>query len=470
MDAVRIALACALPWVAGAGLLASLATVDRAQPVGAAAWRVGCGWFVGIFVATLVLRVQSRLGVPFGLGSSGVALAMLAVLALVVPLRARRVHARGVWQALAGRDLTGWRRIAWWALLAWVAIRFGMLLAEVVWRPMYPWDAWAQWATKARVWFGVGAMAPFVSEPEWLQATTAGVYFDHAPRYPATVPLMQTWIAIALGRWDDALVNVPWWVSGVAFGIAVFGFLREQGFDPLAALVATWLALSLPVLDAHIALAGYADLPMATFFTLGALAALRAVRSRSRVDAAVAVVLLVACVTIKNPGRVWVATLVPAILVARWPDRARRIAALTLGVALLLVLVLARLEPVILGYRLQLSFALPWSSLADAYLFFGNWHLLWYAVVAVALLGVRHLLGRELAPMTMVVGAGAMFLLLGFTLTNAGIWVEDQSTVNRATLHLAPLCVIWMVLVFREWSARTAPGAFAVTTAPAHAD
>ena len=47
-----------------------------------------------------------------------------------------------------------------------------------------------------------------------------------------------------------------------------------------------------------------------------------------------------------------------------------------------------------------------------------------------------------------------MFLFFGFAFTNARVWVEDQSTVNRATLHLAPLLVVWMLLAFRAWMAR----------------
>ena len=45
-----------------------------------------------------------------------------------------------------------------------------------------------------------------------------------------------------------------------------------------------------------------------------------------------------------------------------------------------------------------------------------------------------------------------MFLIFGFAFTNARIWVEDQSTVNRATLHLAPLLFVWVMLVFRAWA------------------
>ena len=69
-----------------------------------------------------------------------------------------------------------------------------------------------------------------------------------------------------------------------------------------------------------------------------------------------------------------------------------------------------------------------------------------------ALLGWRHLLTRDLAPFTITVAGGLAFLALGFGFTNAGAWVEDQSTVNRATLHLAPLIALWMIMTFRAWA------------------
>jgi hypothetical protein len=68
------------------------------------------------------------------------------------------------------------------------------------------------------------------------------------------------------------------------------------------------------------------------------------------------------------------------------------------------------------------------------------------------MLARRQLLSREIAPYTAMVVAGLMFLFFGFAFTNARVWVEDQSTVNRATLHLAPLVTIWMLLSFRAWA------------------
>jgi hypothetical protein len=83
----------------------------------------------------------------------------------------------------------------------------------------------------------------------------------------------------------------------------------------------------------------------------------------------------------------------------------------------------------------------------DAYLSFANWHLLFWLLPPLLLATRRFVLSRELAPLTAVIGSGALFLLLGFSFSSASIWVEDQSTVNRATLHLAPLLGVWLVLL-----------------------
>jgi hypothetical protein len=158
-------------------------------------------------------------------------------------------------------------------------------------------------------------------------------------------------------------------------------------------------------------------------------------------------------VLIKNPGKVWVLTLLPGAVVALAPRHGLRVAGASLVGAIAVLVVLARLDVVLLGYRLHLDFQLPWRGLIDAYLLYANWHLLWYGAIAAAVVGWRALLSRELAPLTLVVAAGLLFLFFGFAFTNARLWVEDQSTVNRATLHLAPLIVVWMLLAFRAWMA-----------------
>ena len=62
-----------------------------------------------------------------------------------------------------------------------------------------------------------------------------------------------------------------------------------MGFAPLVSLAGAALVMSLPILNVHIALAGYADLPMAAYLTSARLRHCTPRRTRSLADAALAV-------------------------------------------------------------------------------------------------------------------------------------------------------------------------------------
>ena len=453
MGALMLLFGWAVTWGLGVALLAAIASRGSGdRPPENPAWTVGCGWFVGAFLLTLWMRVLALLHLPFGIASIGLPLAAATGLLAWRVKISHSLRWNGVIAALAGRGLVRWQRALWLFLLGWLAIRFALLLNEIVWRPLFPWDAWMQWSTKARVWFELRTIVPFVFDFEWLGAGGANGYFDAAPHYPATVPLLQVWSATLLGEWDDALVNLPWWLTGLAFAFAIYGYLAREGFEPVTALVGTWLVVSLPIFEVHIALAGYADLAMSTYLTLTALWSLQAVRTRRWNDVAIALLLAVACVLIKIPGKIWIVTLVPGLAAAMLPRQRIRIAVAFFAVTICTMAVLAHAEPKILGYRLHLDFDMPWRALFEAYFASGSWNLLWFGAFAVVVLARKQVLASELAPYTLIVGAGLLFLLFGFAFTNVREWVEDQSTVNRAALHLAPLMIIWMLQAFRAWA------------------
>jgi hypothetical protein len=457
MDVLALLIGVSLTWALGAALVAVLVPPATANAAGRGAWIIGVGGYVGAFLATLWMRALSAVYVPFGIASIG--LPLLAMLAALTFILWRRPDTRfgtassASWAVLVGAGLPRWQRIAWLSLLAWLAMRFGLLLAEVWMRPVYPWDAWIQWATKSRVWYELRSIVPFERPDGWFAAKGAA-YYDASPDYPATVSLLQTWACVLLGRWDDALMNVVWWGLGVAFVFGAYGALRGFGLSPLPALTGAWLVGSLPLGGVHIALAGYADLPMASYYALAAVATLRWIERRSRGDAILALLLLAACPTIKTPGILWALTIVPAVAVALLPRFANRILASLLIAAVVVLSVLAQTHPVVLGYRLHLDFDPSWSALFDSFFTLGNWNLLWYGVVVMAIVACRECLSPSLLPMTAIVGSGLAFLFFVFGFTNARAWVADQTTINRATLHLAPLIGLWVILVYRAWAAR----------------
>ena len=475
MDSIALIAGLSLPWLAGIAVLLALRDPRRALSApGEIAWITGAGYLVGAIFLTAWMRALSKVGVHFAVLPIA---APLGLLTLLLGYLAIRRHggasmlgaARSALRALiAPTGLEGAARVAWQLLVAWIAFRYVVLGLFVEWQPLYPWDAWIQWATKARVWYEQGQIVPFARSEAWYAAGGA-VWFDASPEYPPTVPLLQVWSCIVLGRWDDSLMNWPWWQFSVALTLAVYGALCSLEVPRMGALVGAFLVATLPLANVHVALAGYADLPMAAYYTGAALAFLRWSMARDPRMAALALLLAVACTQIKVPGLVWALTLVPGVVVTLLPRQGLKLATIGFGVALFALAVLAQTHPVILNYRLHLDFDPAWRAIGETHFLLSNWNLLWYGALAATLLAWRQLASPTLAPMTAVIAADALFLAVVFGFTNARDWVTEQTTINRATLHAAPLAVVFMVLAFRAFAARwTAahPAAPSMTATP----
>ena len=203
---------------------------------------------------------------------------------------------------------------------------------------------------------------------------------------------------------------------------------------------------------------------MAAYYTGAALALLRWARSRSLRDAAFALFLAVACTQIKDPGLVWALTLVPGVVVALLPRQGPRFVAIGLRRA-----VRARRAradesghprlPAASRFRSGVARArrdaLPARQLASALVRRARRRA---PRVAPARVAYARAADRRR-------GRGALFLIVVFSFTNARLWVTEQTTINRATLHIAPLAAVFAVLAFRAFAATLA----APRTAPATA-
>ena len=466
MDALALIPAVALPWCAGcAVLLAARWPVPRSaaeRPQGRVSAVLGYGYFVGLLLLTLWMRLLSFAGIGFGRLTVAGPLLLLAVLAIYLYPGRRSAWARmgALARSVVQPPLPGWQRLVWIALLAWMTLRLATLAVEVAARPLYPWDAWTQWATKARVWYEFGRMVPFVPADAWLAGQSAG-YFDAAPANPATIPLLQAWSAIALGRWDDSAMSWPWLFMLGALALALYGMLRDNGVAPLAALTGAYLVVSLPLLDTHTALAGYADLMLCGTYVLSALALTRWASGRDPRDGAIAAGLALACPSIAVGGAVWLLTLVPGLLVAvsrRWGPK---LLTWALGTGVLALLVLARDTPMFSWLTVHLDYRSPWRGLAGTYFLLDNWHLLWYAAVALAVVGFRHWPHPPVAPLAAVVASALAWLLVAAMFSDdVAPWFPQARAINRATLQAAPLIVFLGTLLWQELALeRTAPAA-----------
>lgn len=460
MDVARLIIATLLPWIVGAALVDVLVRRDGAELSGRVPWLAGAGWYVGTLLSTLMLRAASALGVGFSFAWSASAFALIAAALLVlrrpaISVQPQRLLSTARW--MTGYPMGGKTRALWLVLVAWLVLRFALLATEVGTRPLYPWDAWTAWATKARVFQGLGHLVRFADTANWLAAQGAA-WFDARPSALLTLPLVQTWSALAIGRWDDVLVNWSWWLAGLALALAVFGGLRMIGIDRIAALVAVWLVASLPLLNVHVALAGYPDLFVAALHTLAALSLLSWTRLRTVRSAVHALLFIGAALYVKPVSWVWLVGLAAGAALAAWPARAPRWLGLGIATLMLAAALLSRTDASLTNPQWQLLYRPTADKTFESWFLLGNWHLLWYGVAAMALIARKEILVPALAPVTAIVGVGLLYIGALTAFPSAQLWLGDVTTLSEATLQLAPVAVLWLVLTFRTWAAEFGAG------------
>jgi len=424
---------------------------------------LGAGYLVGVLALTLLMRAEAAMGVPFGLATIGLPAAAIAAACAAYAWRRSPALAetwRGSLATLRGDASGGFARVAWFALLAWIGLRVALLASEVALRPLYAWDAWSAWATKAKTYFAMRTLVPFVDAAGWATSTTP-VWFDAAPHQPVTLPLLQAWIATAAGAWDDASAALPWVAFFVAIVLVVYGEVRRRGATPLYALASAWLAGSLPLVGTQVALAGYADLPLAAAFTLGALAGLRAIATRSPVDVVVALAALMLVATSKSSAWTWLVVVLPgfaaAALGTAWH---RRIGILLVVASLAVVGIAARFPAFALG-PVSFRYAPVWENFAIESLLFANWHLIAPGIAGVLALRRRRCFDAEMAPLTLILAAGALWIAMLAAFPAFRAWGADHLGLNRAVLVLAPFAIAWMAIAML----RAAPAEVPASTA-----
>jgi len=452
IDAIGALASIALPWIAGTYAVRAM---WRRTPADPGLVAIGYGYLVGAFAATCVMRALSLAGIRWSLPALAGAMVVLGALAWWLARRGEPAGERppGLRESLAGAPAV--LRWLFWIALALVAIRLAGIAVDVVTAPLRGYDQWAHWSTKARVWFEHGRMMPFVSSETWLARGDPSLFTDATPGHPGTIPLLQAWTASFLTAWNESLINLPWIALSVALPMAFYGQARLAGAGAPLAMVAAWLLMTLPVLDGHFASAGAADIFMAATYGMAAMAAWRWSVTREAPMAWLAFVAAVAGIPVKTEGMLWMATLVPGVVVAL-NRRAGFILALAAALAFAGYVAFGPARLPLMGYVLLSRPVNVLPAVIDHVFVFDNWHLSAYALVALVAWRRRILLAPRLAPMTMTMAAAAGLVIVVYFFTSAAGGVADETLVNRFLLHLAPALAFYALLLYVE--GRDRPG------------
>lgn len=355
----------------------------------------------------------------------------------------------------------------WLLLLILLSFRANVLVSEVLLRPTFPWDAWAAWAVKPKTWFLLGHETPYVDISDWLRSTSAESRYTATWSYPHLLAAIQIWYASGAGEWNESLINLAWCGVWLALLLGTYGQLRVLELTPLRAMMATYALGSLPLLNAHVALAGYADIWLAALFGLAVLSWLCWLERNERRQLLLAVLLGAAMPAIKIEGAIWLLWFYSMIVVSLTPIRWRW--RLVGGVSILMVLGVAIggfILPVLgLGW-VKISWgevdvptlgalSLHWRAVGQAMLAslftLPNWHLLWFLVPVVLVWRWREFQRQQaLRLFGGLLLLCTLFLFVLFFFTEAARWAENFTSVNRLIMHITPVVITLLALLLRD--------------------
>jgi len=333
-----------------------------------------------------------------------------------------------------------------------MALRLANLTVELVLQPLFAWDATMHWATKSRVWFEAEAMQPFVHHSIWLDSRIPEVYTDRHPDYPYTIPLLQTWINLSLGRWNSSLMNLPWLLCYSALGLLFYGQLRYARVKRSFATIVTYMLLSMPLLNTHVALAGYADMFLATTYGGALMAFYNWHCRRESWQLALTVLMALSGLLLKNEGFFWLLAFIPGVIMVRWPGYRGLVIIGSLVVPALLLLWLFPRDFEVAGHtlaRLDLEYrAGAFQGVLKGFFVADNWHLVSYLVclfLPLTLL-IRPSSRERLAPLAVVLCAALAMYLFLFLFTRFSYGAFHQTAVSRISMHLMPALTFLVVI------------------------
>lgn len=470
MEALAASVTLLLPLITG--LLLARQLLAPGTP-GRVPTLVGLGLLIGLLVGPLILLALHALNLALDRGAAlpgaGVLFGAAVASSLLRPPVARTASAVGATVAPEGPG-PAWQRVVFVVLVGMIALRLGTVGAEALLRPLYPWDALMHWATKAKAWFHLGELAPFLSNRDWLDASTGAAYTDHHADYPPLVPLLQVWSAVALARWDEVTINLAWPLLGLALPLLFYGYARRFRVRPLVAVTFAYFLVSLPLLDTHLALAGYADLVLGTVYLAALLAAAAWLRDGDRRQLGLALALLLACTQIKNEGFFWALT--GGVLLA-WPllRGPRLLPALAVSLVTMPALLFILPQDLVVAGHSLASLDLQYHPGAFPALLFhlfatDSWHLLGLLLVATPGLAwyARRDLDLELG-LLLALGAALILYLVLFCGTDFSDGALRLTASGRIGLHLTPALTFLAMLLYAACE-RRAEASVAVRAAP----
>jgi hypothetical protein len=233
---------------------------------------------LGIGLVTVQMFLLALMGVPLKLWYVAVPV-MIEIAGLSLWIRKRKVIlAKGpsfrLFGEIFGTDHHWINKISLIILAALVVMKIASIFMETYLRPIFAWDSFANWSA--------GAKAFYYSNGLLLDASPEDFFgkglLNRNANYPPHNPLMQVWMSLWIGHFDEVLVKFwsPVYLLSLSFYLYVVMARETSRLIASAMLV---LFLSSPLLSLH-SFEAYSDVPLSVYILFSLIMFLFSMRGK----------------------------------------------------------------------------------------------------------------------------------------------------------------------------------------------
>jgi len=270
---VQTCIAIFLPTVLGFFIIAVILRDENKTPLGE---RIGLSFPLGAGILTLQMFILGILRVPLTLFNTAIPLFIeLAVLAtwiwygkiMLIPR-----PAPGLFAEFTSPQNHWVKKCASAILLLWIGAKIGSVFMETGLRPIYSWDAWTNWSAAAKVFYNAHGLLLDAPAQDFFGKSV--VY--RIIVYPLHNHLIQVWMSLWLGKFDDVLIKFYNPIYFLSMAIC-FYYIALREIKRILALTLLVIILSAPMFSYH-SIEANSDLMLGVYLFLASASFLKAMR------------------------------------------------------------------------------------------------------------------------------------------------------------------------------------------------
>lgn len=325
----------ASPGLFGLFAAATLAGIYCREDLGMAAVISGAGGILGYLALALFIRWRDAQGAQVFTPALLPAFWLLSVIFAGCTIWVwSQPRSNGAWSPL--NSVPGWAsKLALFIGLGLMALLVSQTIIRVATSPVSSWDAlnfWARWGE---------SFLRFDLDPDGFRGKTRaehGVFPMSHSRHPPTLYHLSAFSGFALAKAD--LMRgwlVPWSFTWLCGALVVWGFVREVSNQRWLSLVAAYFYCSLPLLENHAVLVGYADLWVTVIVTIAAALLALAIHRSNLPIGALGLLLALTPLLLKNTGILYSTALIFSLVVMFSVRRAPKLFVTLLAAAFVFV-------------------------------------------------------------------------------------------------------------------------------------